>query len=383
MRALNVIYITLFMAILMFPLIFADLSSDRISIQENRMLANYPNLSDLKRNPRTFILNFEAWIKDNTGFREQLLALYNVMGKNRWLNGIWYADGQYINLIGEEGHHYFADVGGRLIVKFQGKQFLTDSQLTDMAASLEEVKIYLDRQDIPLIVMFCTDKETIYPEFYPKVIMRGPEPDQLEIITQYLQEHTDVDIFNIRQALLIEKGNYLLYPLIDNRSAAPRDVAHYNEIGAFFAYRELIKHINNHFLGIVPYELSDIDIRNSSTKTSTTPEVSLKAGTTYRKLAPPFFDDINRVYPLIYENTKSDLPTILFFGDSYAQEFYIGKYIAQHFGKTIMIHWINLVYIEEYIIKYKPDIVVIESAERELQGFANFVANIQFDHLDQ
>ena len=36
----------------------------------------------------------------------------------------------------------------------------------------------------------------------------------------------------------------------------------------------------------------------------------------------------------------------------------------------------NIEHIEEYIAKYKPDIVVFESAERALGGFADYVAGI-------
>jgi len=375
MRMLNGVFIAIFMAMLTLPLIFLDFSSDRVSIRENRMLAPHPRLTDLKHHQGTFIRGFEAWFKDSTGFREQLVTLYNVIDKN-WRKTSWYKEGYLVFLIGEQGHHYSVHPGQ--IQKFQGRQVLTDSQLTNMAAKLEEVKTYLDKKGIPLIVMFCADKETIYPEFYPKSIKQGPEPIQLDIITQYLQEHTNLDVFNIKQALLVEKDKYLLYPLIDNWMSAPRDVAHYNEIGAFFAYRELMKHINRYFPGITSYDLNDIDIVFDKIGT---PSVSLKAGTTYRKFDPSFFDDVNVARPFTneceaYENAESELPVILFLRDSYGLEHYIGKYLAQHFDKAITIHWGNSSHIEEYIDRYKPDIVVFEAAERALTLFAECVAGI-------
>jgi hypothetical protein len=360
------------MAMLILPLVFVDLSSDRVSAEENRMLAARPNLADIKNHPGTFIRGFDAWFKDSTGFRKQLLALYNVMGKNQRLNGIYYTDGQYGFLVGEQGHHYFAHVGGWLISKFQGKQLLSSEQLQNMASKLEEVKTFLDKKGIPLIIMFCTDKESIYPEFYPKAIKRGPEPIQLDLITGYLKEHTGVDIFNIRQALLAEKDNYMLY------NVSSGDLSHYNETGAFFAYRELMRHINFYFPEIVPFEPKDVVIKYDGTGIS---HASLKTEKTYRKLDPSFFDDVDVARPFIweneaYENTNFNLPVILFLRDSYAAEWFIGKYIAQHFGKAIFIHYVNMEHFEEYIVRYKPDIVVFESAERELKGFAYSVARI-------
>jgi hypothetical protein len=371
MRILNGIFIVLFMAMLTLPLIFVDLSPDRVSVRENRMLANRPALTDIKSQPEIFIRHFDDWFKDSTGFREQLIMFFNVISKSKWYNSIWYADGQYIYLIGEEGHHYFAG-DGKIILKFQGKQFLTDAQLTGMATKLEEVKTYLDEQGIPLIVMFCTDKESIYPEFYPKSIKRGPEPIQLDVITEYLIEHTMVDVFNIKQALLAEKSNFMLY------AVSSGDLAHYNEIGAFFAYRELMRHINIYFPEIISYELNDVDICYDR---AGVPNASLKKEKAYKKLDKSFFNDVNISRPFTweneaYENTYSDLPVILFLRDSYAEELYIGKYIAQHFSKAIFIHYSNMEHFDEYIDRYKPDIVVFESAERALDGFAGRVTGI-------
>jgi len=377
MRIFNVVFITIFMAMLTLPLVFVDLASDRVSVQENRRLAQRPMLVDIKKHPEHFIRGFDAWFKDSTGFREQLLSLYNVMEKNRWLNSILYTDGQYTYLVGEQGHHYFADVDGCLIPKFQGKSFISDDRLSNLAVRLEKVKTYLDKQSIPLIVMFNTDKESLYPEYYPKGIKQGAEPIQLDIITEYLREHTTVDVFNIREALLAEKDNFMLYYIIDTMSF-DGGFAHYNQIGAFFAYRELMRHINIYFPYMIPYELDDVDIIYDEKEI---PHVSLKQENLYRKLDPSFFDDVNVHRPFsweneAYENTNSDLPAILFLRDSYASEQYIGKYIAQHFGKAILVHYQNMEHFEEYIDKYKPDIVVFESAERQLNGFADSVAKI-------
>ena len=379
MRIFNVGFIFLFMAMLMLPLLFVDLSSNRVSVEENRMLAERPGLSELKNQPGTFVRNFDAWFKDSTGFRKQLIQLYQMIDKNKWLNAVVrYTVGEdVVMLIGEKGHHYSGGPNGIWISRYQGKRLISDEQLANTANKLEEVKIYLDSKRIPLLIMLCTDKEMIYPEFYPKSIKRRPEPIEMDLITAYLKEHTNIDVFNIRQALLAEKDNYLLYDVSSG------DLYHYNEIGAFFAYRELMKHVNIYFPWIVPYELNDIDI---SYDEKGIPDVSLKAETAYKRLDTSFFDDVELNRPFIwqnvaYENIDPNLPLILFFRDSYAGYFdelhdkkFIMQYIASHFGKAIFIHYQNLEHFEEYIAKYKPDIVVFET--REPHNFAFFAARI-------
>jgi hypothetical protein len=369
MRIVRIGFIVLFMFMLFVPLVSVDLTPDRISVQENRMLAGRPPSSDIKNHPVAFIRQFDAWYKDSTGFREQVLALYNIIGKNKWLNGVQYTGGQYTYLIGEQGHHYFAHENGRMIPNFQGKKLLSDKQLQNMALNLEYIKTYLDNKGIPLVVMFCTDKESIYPEFYPKSIKRGPEPIQLDVITRYLQNHTSTDVFNIRQALLAEKNNHLLYPVSSG------DLTHYTQIAAFFAYQELINHINVYFPQIVQYTLNDVEISYDEIGI---PNVTLMKEKTYQRAHTNYFDlyDGTRDFNFMFENTDPDLPVILLFSDSYAKgEFFI-KYVAQHFGKTIMTHWLNMEHFEDFVSKFDPDIIVLESAEREIVPFANCIIEL-------
>jgi hypothetical protein len=340
---------------------------------ENRMLAHRPSVADIKDRPGAFVRQFDEWFKDSTGFREKLIVLYKAVNENKWLNNVvQYTHGEYVFLIGKKGHYYFADIGGWLISKYQGKEFLSSEQLSKMAVKLEEVKTYLENKGIPLVVMFCTDKESVYPEYYPKSIKRGPEPIQLDVVTNYLQENTSVDIFNIRQALLAEKDTYLLYNFLI-------DFNHYSEIGAFFAYRDLMKHINIYFPSIIPYELDDCDI---SYNEEGIPRVTLKSGFTYQKLDASFFDDVDVKRPFTtenraYKNTDLNLPVILFLCDSYAGEHFIGKYFAEQFGKTIFIHFSNISLIDDYISYFKPDIVIFESVERQLIMFADLTVGIQ------
>jgi len=372
LRLFNGWFIFLFISMLAIPLVFVDLSSDRISVTENRRLANRPLLSELKNRPGIFVRQFDEWFKDSIGFRERLLVIYKAINENKWIRNVHYTEGQYVYLVGEKGHHYFAGHDGYLIPKFQGKQFISDEQLLGTARKLEEVKSYLENRGIPLVVMFCADKETIYPEFYPKSIRHGLEPIQLDVITEYFQKHTSVDIFNIKQALMTEKDTYLLYDVSSG------DLAHYNQTGAFFAYRELMKHINAYFPQIIPYELDDIEI---SYDENGTPNVTLKSGFTYQSLDSSFFDNVDVGRPFTwenhaYENMNSNLPVILFLCDSYTVERFIGKYFAEQFERAIFIHLVNICNIQEYIEFFKPDIVIIESAERALNGFPNNVIGI-------
>ena len=354
-------FIVIFLIMLLLPLVFVNLHDGIASEQENRMLATRPPIYSLFTQPTDFTRQFDEWFSDNVGFREQFISLYKKLD----ILGTQGHTGQYYTLIGQQGHRFFADTGGGMISKFQGKASLSDEQLEILSSGLNNIKTYLDKKDIPLIVMFCVDKETIYPEYYPKSIIRGPV--QLDRISKYVDTNTNVDFFNIKEALLSAKESYHVF------NKANGDLSHYNDVGAFFAYQELMKHISVYMPYMEPLTIDDINISNYER----IPEVALVEDIKYHRLEATFFDEVNLDYPsdgLAFENDDKSLPTILVMRDSYfGSGNYISRYISQHFGKTILIHHREMKHFEEYIDYFNPDIVVFESAERELRPFVNAI----------
>jgi hypothetical protein len=359
MRVFNIGFIVLFMAMIMLPLVFTDLSSDRVSVRENRMLANRPALSDIKHSPGIFVKNFDVWFKDSMGFREKFINLYKktdgIFGQNSYL------DGTSIVLIGKQGHHFHTHYN-QLLPIYQGKRWLDDVQSNELSMKLNEINQYLYERNIFFVVMLCADKESIYPEYYPDFVIRGQEPTSLDVIVEYFSAHTNVDFFCIKERFLREKENYLLFPKTGNGW----ELCHYNETGSFIAYQELMRHINKYFSNLESFTMKDIDIKYLINGSS---NVTIKDEKNYEQIKPRFFDDA-----IEFENKNSRLPTLLLFRDSYADFF--PNYLPQHFGRTIMHHWRTLEHLEEYIDLYKPDIVVFESAERGIPDFANYVIKI-------
>ena len=369
-KAVNIIFVSLFMAVLVIPLFFVNLVGGTVSEKENRVLAQRPAIPYFKESPGGFIKDFDTWFSDNVGFREQFIDLYDKI--DNFGQKVQYTNGRYIFLNGQEGHKYFAYENGWMTSKFQGNQYLSDDQLSGMADRLSKTKNHLEEQGIPFITMFCTDKESVYPEYYPKSIKRGPEPTQLDIITEYVKSNTDVDVFNIKECFVAEKTNYLIY------NKAVGDLEHYNDIGAFFAYRELMRHIDKYIPGIKSFTIDDVNI---SYDENDIPKVSLKQELTHKKLDPGFFDNVSVAHPSeadAFENNNMSLPKILIMRDSYmGQPLSISRYISEHFGQTVLIHYINMEHFEDYVNEFKPDIVVFEVAERELNNFSNLIMRVR------
>jgi len=358
LRFFNACFIFLFVLMLALPLVFIDLKSDRVSAAENRKLANRPPFAEIKNSPGTFIRQFDDWFKDSTGFREKLINLYRKT--NVILSQNYYLDGISIVLMGKQGHHFHTHYN-QLLPIYQGKRWLDDIQSNELSNKLNEINQYLHKRNIPFIFMLCADKESIYPEYYPDFVIRGPEPTSLDVVVEYLSNHTNADFFCIKERFLQEKNNFLLYP----KTGDIYELCHYNETGSFIAYRELMKHIGKYFSNLKPFSLKDVNITYRSNGSSS---VTLKPEINYIEVNARFFE------ATAFVNKNSSLPVILLFRDSYADWF--PDYLPQHFSRTIMYHWNTLEHFEEYIDLYRPDIVVFESAERMIPEFTNYVIEI-------
>jgi len=360
MRFYNKIFIFIFFLMMILPLVFVNLSSERISVLENRRLESFPLISDLKKHPDIFIREFDAWFKDSTGFREKLINLYK---KTYGFLSSSYLDGTSKVIIGKEGHHFNTHFN-LLLPIWQGQRWLDDTRLYELSAKLNNINKYLSGKNIPFVFMLCTDKESVYPEYYSDFVIKGPDPTSLDAVTDYISANTNIDFFCIKESLLREKENRLLYPKTGDIYA----LCHYNETGSFIAYMELMKHINKYFPNLKSFTFDDVDIKYFANGSS---KLNLKQEKKYKKIEARFFDDA-----VEFENEDLSLPVILFICDSYTNWF--PDYLPQHFGRVIMhnFNYVTLEHFQEYIDLYKPDIVVFESAERVIRVFANQVIDI-------
>lgn len=354
-KAFSIVYVVLFLLILLAPLSFSDLQGGGQSLLENKRLEKRPPARSLLETPKEFIQKFEAWFSDNIGFREFLIALHRRIFLHVLPSHSTY--GKTMTLIGRDGHHFSPGSAfvSTLPVYLGKRPWLPDERMEQLAAKLNRTKRFLERRGIRFIVMFCADKESVYPEFYPESVTLGSAPTALDKVNEYISQNTSVDFFCIKERLLKEKSNYLLYP----KTHGAGDLWHYNETGAFFAYQELMKHVNAYFPSLTPFSLDDVNITYLPDGAS---RVRLKSGVSFKRIDEKEENDAR-----VFENQNRDLPTLLLMRDSYSYPF--DFYLPQHFSTTISRRHREAEHLEEYVYVYKPDIVIFEVAERGIAGF--------------
>ena len=276
-------------------------------------------------------------------------------------------------LEGTGGHRFIVDGNGEHIKRFQGMPILPEAEMQTFAQNLSGLKQSLDAKGIPLILMFCTDKETIYPEYFPAVITRGNEPLPIDIVTDYVRGQTGIEVFNIRNALLAAKANgYLVY----DRVGVVHSLAHYNEYGAYFAYRDLMAHISwKLYLAVQPLTLDKIDRYYILPDIApSNPSLQILEPVTFERLGEEFFaavpSPLAAAPDTAFRNEDASLPSLLLFRDSYGGSGdYITRYLPMHFRETVLLHWSNIQLFDAYVEHFQPDIVVIEVVEREITTF--------------
>jgi hypothetical protein len=209
---------------------------------ERRPLAAAPairDLSDLKTLPELF----DLWFADRFGFRLPLVKLqsrlrfelFGVAPRENILVGRdgWFFQGRGSQRIrGSEIAEY--DV----VTDLLGKVPFSEGELKRWKQVLEERNAYLKSRGIPYVFALAPSKALIYPEYLPPALARQRGLTRLEQLQEYLQRESSVPIVDLVAALRQAKkelGHSVpLYLKTDG---------HWNEVGAFFAYRAIMKKV--------------------------------------------------------------------------------------------------------------------------------------------
>ena len=91
-------------------------------------------------------------------------------------------------------------------------------------------------------------KPEIYPEFLPINYRRAPDGTVTDRIVNAIKEDTIIQYIDLKNALLDAKKDGCLYALTDN---------HWNWLGAFYAYNEIILRLRKDFPALKPLASSD------------------------------------------------------------------------------------------------------------------------------
>ncbi|MCZ9886025.1 alginate O-acetyltransferase AlgX-related protein [Brachyspira hyodysenteriae] len=195
---------------------------------EKRTKAEKPIFSI--NNLSKYTQEYEKYFNDHIAFRNELiqkkvyldLVLFNyfintkhtLIGKEDWLFMKWHP----------------------IVEQYIGEYMFTDKELEIVKKNLIDFRNKLKCQNIDLVIMIIPEKSTVYDNYLPDYIQKMKcKTNITEQLLNYIKENTDINIVYPKDELIKYKDKYELYYKYDD---------HWNNLGGYIGYYELMKSIN-------------------------------------------------------------------------------------------------------------------------------------------
>ncbi len=356
-RIPQTVFIAVFFALLILPVIFMNFKPDQISEYENKKLADWPKFEA----DEEYMKDVYNYINDRIGFRESAIAAYTEAN-----NSLFDVMVNPLFMWGEEGHIYYKDKD--YIAAFQ--RLNTDERYLDsMVQFLEKTNDYLASKDIRFLYFVCPDKKTIYPEYFPHTVHVNENNRSVLDCLDEKMAATDVEYIDPRDELIAAKGEDLLYNKL-------YDVTHWNDRGAFIGHSLIDEKIRQWFDDVPPLEPGNFDLETvhvdslDNAKFSIDEDVPLftlrnDETADYTELLKPSMDcNTDTFYTHHINMTAPNDRRLLVFTDSYFQAYQ--KFYDNRFKEVYFVHRQNYDYVQYFVNLVFPDMVIFETAERSI-----------------
>jgi len=349
--------IVLFFLILSLPILDAGFHLDPTRAPvENRLASEFPQWPHSLAGLKPFLAAIEAYFDDHFGCRNCLVMWHN---KLNWT--LFKTKENHEALVGREGWLYYAD--GQMVEHFRGILQFSDPELAGWKKLLERRRDWLAQRGIQYIFVIAPDKQSVYPEYLPDWLKNAGGKTKLDQFLDYMRvTHSTVQILDLRPALRTGKKFTSVYQKTDT---------HWNNLGAFFAYTNLICTLAEHQLpGLKPVSLDQFNHTNlfgpggdlthilgiSQTESNL---VSMDPG--HELPAVEIFKPTGvHVKDMCYAKNSQGRGRAIVYHDSFGR--YWTRFLGYHFGEVDFFWQYNLN--PTVIEQQKPVIVINEMLER-------------------
>lgn len=361
-KTIRWIFILAFMGMLIVPFLFANHKPGQISRTENRTLAPSaePFNEDGSRN-EYYLRDVSTWLDDNVGFREELVSQHAEIQYHLFRRLI-----SPIYKMGPEGEWNY--VAEQVIPSYQHSNLLSDDEVEMIYRDFKTVNGWLESQGVSFYYLQCWDKQSIYPEQFPRGVNQYGTVSKTDQIVNRLKEDSSIHLIDTKPCLVAGKSQYDTYSRLG-------DPAHWSNRGAYLGYRETMETIRQDQGVMYPVlQESDYDLGLEDAGFDMPGSIHLPDMQEAFRIRDPkavvtnekFTIDADDERDVFYTNTSCGNDTrILIIGDSYIQMSILDDF-AESFGETALIWKENISDIINLVDSYHPDIILYEQAEREL-----------------
>ena len=296
---------------------------------------------------------------------------------------LWMGDRVYHDvLLGPDGWLVFATNRG--MDKFQNVRPLTIAQLNEYAEALASFQSLVEMNGGKLLLVAAPYKNTVYPENVPAEIQQTGSTSQLDQILDRLAQEPSIRFLDLRPTMLLAKRDAQIYYSTDS---------HWNDLGGLAAYQAILGALKLDFPELSPHTISDFKITFQEPKIL---DLSYIIGSTSlveeRVQLQPLFKQTAQSESMVLpsgrhitfaRNKKTDLPTALFFHDSFLYS--VMPFLSEHFSRTYYVDILagNDMLPNAWVEQVQPDVVVIVLNEHFLDLLPEFLATGRPDFDDE
>lgn len=358
-----IIVIFIFSVAIYAPFFLGIFEKDKdVSEVEKRAFAKLPQIDLSLDGISGFPKLFDAYYADHFGLRESLVEYYKLakfnlgdspssnvtLGKDGWL---------FLGSIKKGYKNYDDPIGDARNVNL-----FTDHDLKKFAKHMASLDAWLSSRGIKYVFVIAPNKHTVYFEHLPGYITKFNKKSSTDQLVEYLNQHTNVIVIDLRKKLIESKAKYRLYSKTDT---------HWNHFGANIAQFEIMLRIEQIFPNLIKPEL--FKMREGISGGG---DLARFVGVNgFSELNPqPMFENtckpirypesINERKPHSYSCEGQEIKALIY-RDSFFN--YLQPYFARKFKHSTYI-WEKTTYssLEKYVTLKNPDIVIEEWVERFL-----------------
>ena len=263
-------------------------------------------------------------------------------------------------VVGKEKEWYF--LGDDFSGAFSGSNGVSQysqKELDKIVNSIQDINNWLTSQDIAFYLAIPPNKHTIYKEHLP---FSYNVESKYDVVLNKLRQETNINVIDLKTPLLKAKDSIQVYHKTDS---------HWNDTGSFIGYQTVMNRLNQDFNQLSGGTISDYQISKQKRKhqemtrminLDVYEQVKLYNPKASRATVVSNSDRLSH-----FQNDSKPL-SIYFCRDSFSNAWM--KYFNESFG--------NVVYAKTYrinkkeILKYKPDIVILEFVERKFDYFLKY-----------
>lgn len=234
---IDIVFLSAFFVLLFIPLTCIS-ESEKLEL-ENRMLAKYVPLIQNGKINLKYGVQFEKWFNDRFGGRNLFLDVYNR------IENFLTRYGNDKVLVGFDNWLFYKEENS--LRNFQNLDLFSVQGLENAAAYLSAIDDWAKKHNKKFYFLIFPDKNKIYGEFIRGIkLINSNDNSRANQLINYLKTYTSVNVIYPYNELIQEKENALLYWKNDT---------HWNELGAYVAYKKIFDAISaDYSIDFVKYD---------------------------------------------------------------------------------------------------------------------------------